>query len=162
MSASESKDAAAEPVVTLQPEKIRLSSTVPPDGREELEEVFFFNPKQPLVRRRVMEHIEHYGPPEIVQQGDGITLALRGIDRAQTIFLTCGNGRGQLLAAVIYIRQDHRLKVLYLAIKHGIDRSTCYTLLLYVVRSLIRLGRQIKGIQFLDLCIGPRDAVFKV
>jgi hypothetical protein len=150
--------------VTIDAAKIRLTSILPPHDREELEEVFFFNPKQPLVRSRVLEHIERYGPPEIVEQAGGITLALRGIDQAQTIFLMDGNSRSRLLAAVIYIREEERLKVLYLAMKHAccVDRSTSHTLLLYVVRTLIRLGKQIKGIHFLDVCVGPRDAVFKV
>jgi hypothetical protein len=64
----------------------------------------------------------------------------------------------------VYVRQGERLKVLYVALRpvYILDAGAPCSLLLFVVESLIGIGRRVKDVKFVEFCVGSRDAVFKV
>ena len=136
-----------------------------PGYRNELEDLFFFNPKQHVVRERVVQHIERCGSPEIRAQGEALTMGLKLVDQAQAIFLMMGRrGRARLVGVVLYVREAESLRVLYLALKQAytLESKTSSALMIFIVETLGKIGRCIKGVKFVILSVGPRDAIFKL
>jgi len=144
--------------------EIHLSSTLEVGYRQELEDIFFFNPKQHVVQDRVVDHIKRYGSPEIRNQDDGLTLALKLVDGAQTLFLLIGSDRPRLVGAMIYVREAECLRVPYVVLEEAytLESKNSCTILLFMVDSMRRIGRSIQGVKFVNLSVGHRDAVFKL
>ncbi len=156
----EAKDAL---VPGLSLSEIHLCSSISPDCRAEVERLFFFNPKQFVVSKRVEAHIIQYGKPEICIRGNSISFELTLVDHAQTIFLM-DSGRVRLLGVVIYVREGDFLRALYVALKYAytMTRNTSSELLLFIVEALRKIARSVRGVRGIKLSIGPRDATFNV
>lgn len=142
--------------------EIHLCSTIEVGYRQELEALFFFNPKQHLVRERVVKHIERYGNPEIRAQGEALAMGLTRVDQAQTLFLMIGSGRARLVGVVIYVREADCLRVPYVALDETHTLEPSHDFLLYIVGSMKRIGKSIRGVKFVTLSLGRMDACFKL
>jgi hypothetical protein len=95
----------------------------------------------------------------------GLTLGLKLVDGAQTLFLLMGSsGRARLVGAMIYVREAECLRVPYVVLEEAytLDSKNSYTLLLFMVDSMRSIGRSIQGVKFVNLSVGHRDAVFKL
>ena len=62
-----------------------LSSRAQKQSRAALEELLFFNPRQSLVRQGIVNTLEKFGHPELVETADGLTVRV-GVHEAQTLF----------------------------------------------------------------------------
>jgi hypothetical protein len=144
--------------------QIHLCSSIGKEYYHDLEEMFFFNPRQHVVRDRVAQHIERYGTPEILRHDEAITIGLGRVDHAQTLFMMMGGGRGVLVGVVIHVREGERLKILYFAMKPAYPQTlqARSELLWFMVNSIRNIGKRIKGIRYIDWCVGSKDCTFKI
>lgn len=143
---------------------IHLHSSIPLTYRREVEDLFFFNPKQSLVRERVRQHVAQYGAPALCDQAGLLTLTLGKVNQAQTLFIMMGGNRAKLLGLLVYVREGDGLRVLYLALKPAYTltwRDSCL-LISHVLRALKETARRIKGINFIQFAVSGRDAILAV
>ena len=62
-----------------------FSSKALKQSRPALEELLFFNPRQSLVREGIVNSLEKFGHPRLVETADGLTVRV-GVHEAQTLF----------------------------------------------------------------------------
>jgi hypothetical protein len=151
-------------VMELQLSDLYICSSIDKEYFEELEQMFFFNPLQKIVRERIVQHYERYGAPGIRHHGDRITMELAKVDHAQTLFLMQRDERPILIGVTIYVRDDAHLRVLYYALKpsYTLIQEISTELMLYMVDALKNIGRRIKGVKYIDWSIGQKDLLFKI
>jgi hypothetical protein len=152
-------------VMELELSEIYICSSIDKDYFEELEQMFFFNPLQKLVRERIVQHYEHYGAPGIRHHGETITMELAKVDHAQTLFMMQRDDERPLLIGVtVYVRDEEHLRVLYYALKpaYTLIQEISTELMLYMVDKMKDIGHRIKGVKFIDWSIAQKDLIFKI
>lgn len=85
-------------------ENITISSRLPVWQRPALEALLFFNPQQARVHHRIVESIEGYGRPEIVESGETLRIRLSGRHDAQALFALAQGPTMVPIGAVVYVR----------------------------------------------------------
>lgn len=81
-----------------------LSSKVPKESRETLEDLLFFNPRQYLVRDGILQSLEEFGHPQVVETADGLSVRIKGCE-VQTLFAFDQDRRGDnLVGVVVFLR----------------------------------------------------------
>jgi hypothetical protein len=94
-----------------------FKSKLPALMREQLEAVFFFNPRQSQWATEIRRVVERYGVPAIESVGGEITLALRGHDTTQTLFAVNPKQPNVLEGVIIYGRFHYpEILILHLAL----------------------------------------------
>jgi len=149
---------------SIAPSKLYLCSRLCADYGRELEDLFFFNPKQHLVRGRVEEHVERYGKPVIICSRGYISLQLSTTQDAQSLFIMMDDGRAKLIGVMVYVREQATLKVLYLALKsnYTLTWDASGEVLAFVVGALKKVASSVNGIREVRIAITNREAVFQV
>ena len=83
---------------------IVLSSKVSKDSREALEELLYFNPRQHVVREGIVEVVQRFGKPRVVESGDGLSIQV-GEQPAQALFAFDQDGDPDLpVGLVVFLR----------------------------------------------------------
>jgi hypothetical protein len=126
-----------------------LCSHLDQQYREELEHLFFFNPRQDRIRDQIEMAIKDYGCPQITANSDGtLQMAIDGIEAAQNLFIMEGAGRAKLHGGVLYVREANCLKIVFIAFKPVFTHSwrDSATLLVIAVGAMRRIAGQIAGI----------------
>jgi hypothetical protein len=151
-------------VMELKHSEIYICSSIGKEYLEELEQMFFFNPRQSLVRERVEKHYERYGVAGIRHNGELITMELADVDHAQTLFLMQHADRPILIGVTLYLREDEHLRVLYYALKpaYTLIQEISAELMVYMIDTLKSVGKRIKGVKYIDWCVGQKDILFKI
>lgn len=141
-----------------------FSSHLESSYREELDQLFFFNPRQYRVKNQVLAAVSQYGPPEIRETGGSITLGVKHFQGAQALFILPAGKRAPLMGGLIYIREADRLIVLYLALKPAFTKSwqgSC-ALLVSVTDALRAVARQINGVTLIEFRVGARLSLIRI
>jgi len=82
---------------------IVFSSRVPKQCRAELEELLFLNPRQHLVREGILNSLQRFGHPKVVESSVGLAVKVGDLE-AQTLF-AFDRGRGEApVGAVVFLR----------------------------------------------------------
>ena len=147
--------------MNVQLSEIHLHSSIPFSYRQQVEELFFFNPKQELVRDRIRQHLDQYGAPILCDQEGLITMRLGKVDHAQTLFLLMGGNRAKLLGLLIYVREGDCLRVLYLALEQTytlIWQDSCF-IISHVLRSLKETARRIRGVNSIEFSVSGKNVL---
>lgn len=157
----------SSPEMTLANERsseIHLHSSIPEEYRQELEDLFFFNPKQAMVRDRVRQHVERYGTPAICCREGLVSLELSRVDHAQALFIMRDKDPEELIGILLYVREGACLKVLYMALTPDCTTDWCTSGLVIsqVLDQLRRLARNIKGVCQIEFALDNRDVTVKV
>ena len=85
--------------------------------RDQVEAVFFFNPRQSRWAAEIRRVVELYGVPEIKSVGDEVTLALRARETTQTLFAVSPPRSDVLEGVIIYGRfQYPEILMLHMAL----------------------------------------------
>jgi hypothetical protein len=152
-------------VMELELSEIYICSSIDKDYFEELEQMFFFNPLQKLVRERIVQHYERYGAPGIRHHDETITMELAKVDHAQTLFMMQRDDeRPHLIGVTVYVRDEEHLRVLYYALKpaYTLMQEISTELMLYMVERMKDIGHRIKGVKCIDWSIAQKDLLFKI
>lgn len=134
---------------------IGFASYVLSAHRSALEALAYFNSCQNRVWGGIVETVERFGSPELLQEGDRLRLVLRQLPEAQSLFVV-ERSSGRPLGLALYVRPDHEhLAVLHLSIAEEFASGGSHCgeqLLLKLLRELRRSGRRVKGIERLNVC----------
>lgn len=97
---------------------IRIASVLPAGFREELERIVFFNPEQPAVAQRVVDLVQRYGVPSIVEDAGGLRFEVRAFGPLQTLYaFDDGTRPSRLVGVAMFTRESSvSLVVLHLAV----------------------------------------------
>lgn len=140
---------------------IEFKSRVPAPKRQAVERLLFFNGCQGRVARDIVDVIDRYGPPELVDEGDGLHARLASVPESQCLFaIEVGSQRP--IGVAVYIRADlEHVTVVHLCVAEdycagGINESV--NLPLRLVREVRRSSRRIKGVRRLELAYSAQRA----
>ncbi|HVY23648.1 MAG TPA: hypothetical protein VG962_09885 [Steroidobacteraceae bacterium] len=132
---------------------VEFKSLVSSRFRKNVEELLYFNSGQTRVLESLIEAVERFGAPEIVDNGQQLKVVLRKLPDAQTLFAVAETGRP--LGLMTYLRSDHEnLLILHVSIsaEFASGGALCRNqLLLRMLREIRRCSRRLKGIKKVEL-----------
>ena len=136
--------------------ELHLHSSLASEYREAIEDLFFFNPKQGIVRDRVRQHVERYGKPGIRSHEGLLSLELSGVEQAQALFIVLD--KLELIGVLLYVREGECLRVLYMALTPKCTktwRASC-VVISRVLAMLRKLAKNIKGVRRIEFSLDRR------
>jgi hypothetical protein len=119
--------------------------------REELEELMFQHPQQGRFRDTILDCIERFGVPRVVEQNGRLRIELAGQTEVQTLYAVLeGSLDSGLVGALVFTRNEAgELVVLHIAVKDEYtaqgpraDQMVTFALL----EELCRVARHIRGV----------------
>ncbi len=143
--------------------RFAFSSRLPAARHAELADLMFSNVEQHRVRAGIVNSIERYGVPEIIERGDSLGFSVGKLPEVQTLFALDGGEDGGTLAGVmIHAREDHKLVLLHI----GVDPIYSATgaegdalLVLQLIDRLRAIARSIQGIETVEMMYGAKGVV---
>lgn len=134
--------------------KIRFASFVEAAQRSHLEELVFFNASQDRVLSGIIDAIEKFGPPEIVEESGKLRVRVRDNAEAQSLFAV-DVASGRPLGIAVYLRSDlENMVVLHLGVAREFTSEGPRSgehLLSRLLRELRRCSRRLKGVRRLEV-----------
>ncbi len=130
---------------------IGITSKLPVEQRDALEQLLFFNVNQHRVRLGIQQSIETYGVPEIFEQDGGLRVRVGDIAGVQTLFAV--SDLGKPLGVAVFVRSAHeRFAVLHLGVEPRLRESPevnsrVLLRLMYEIRSAARRTRGVDRIE---------------
>ncbi len=136
--------------------RIRFSSILDREYRDDLEDLMFFNPQQRKALTGINHSISEYGVPSIVETNNRLRISVEGLPESQTLFALDHSAQKPVLAGVmVYMRTDlENLVLLHIAVKEDYSRSGIYGDEMLVLRFMTQLrdiAKRIKGIRAITL-----------
>ncbi len=136
--------------------RIRFTSVLGLEYREDLEELLFFNPQQRKALTGINHSIAEYGVPNVVETAGRLRISVEGLPESQTLFALDYSEEIPILAGVmVYMRTDpENLVLLHIAVKEDYSRSGIYGDEMLVLRFMTQLrdiARRIKGVRAITL-----------
>ncbi len=136
--------------------RIRFTSVLGLEYREDLEELLFFNPQQRKALTGINHSISEYGVPNVIETAARLRISVEGLPESQTLFALDYSEEVPILAGVmVYMRTDpENLVLLHIAVKEDYSRSGIYGDEMLVLRFMTQLrdiARRIKGIRAITL-----------
>ena len=136
---------------------IRFVSRVPAAHRRALEALVFFNPGQDRVIDGIVHAIEHFGAPEIVDEGEFLRVRVGGVPEAQALFGVDGD-TGAPLAVAVFVRADlENVTVLHVGVREDFAAGGARAdeqLLLRLIKELRRSSLRVKGVRHVEMYYG--------
>lgn len=139
---------------------IGITSKLPADQRNALEQLLFFNVNQHRVRLGIQQSIETYGVPEIYEQDGGLRVRVGDIAGVQTLFAVSEVGRP--LGVAVFVRSAHeRFAVLHLGVEPRLNASPEINtrVLLKLMHEIRSAARRTRGVDRIELVYKDRHAV---
>lgn len=133
---------------------IEFASRLPRHRRHALERLLFFNGCQNRVARDIVDAIDRYGPPEIIDDGEGLRVRVGQLPGVQCLFAIDSDGQRPVGVAA-YVRADlEHVTLLHLGVAEdycagGVNESV--NLPLRLVREVRRSSRRIKGVRRVEV-----------
>ncbi len=136
--------------------RIRFTSILGLEYREDLEELMFFNPQQRKALTGINHTIAEYGVPNVVEANKRLRISVEGLPESQTLFALDDSAKKPILAGVmVYMRTDpENLVLLHIAVKEDYSRSGIYGDEMLVLRFMTQLrdiAKRIRGIRSITL-----------
>lgn len=122
---------------------MEICCSLPKKMREELEDLFFFNPRQYLLHDNIAQVVEKHGMPRIIEESGRLRLNTER-ENCQCIFLL---EEGRLKGVAIYHRyESDTLSLLHLAVHP--DSPTIFRV---VLAEFNRIAVAISGIEYIRI-----------
>ena len=136
---------------------IDFASRVSRHRRHALERLLFFNGCQERVARDIVDVIDRYGPPTIIDDVDGLRVSVGDLPDVQCLFAV-ETLTARPVGVAVYVRADlEHVTVLHL----GVSEDYCTGgmneregLLLHLMGQVRRSARRIKGVRRLEVLYG--------
>ena len=136
---------------------IEFTSRLPRHKRHALERILFFNGCQDRFARGIVDVIDRYGPPEIVDDGEGLRVRVGSLPDVQCLFAV-----ETLTARPVGVAVYHRADLEHVTVLHlGMSEDYCtggmnddVGLLLRLMGEVRRSSRRMKGVRRLEVLYG--------
>jgi hypothetical protein len=131
---------------------LNFTSQLDQQYKEDLERLLFFNPRQHSVLAAIVDAVEQFGPPALIEQQGYIRVTVEKFDEVQAIFVL----DDEILAGVlVYARvSTESLVVIHLAVDQEYSSSgSCadQMLAMRMIGLLRSNARRIKGINDIQI-----------
>ena len=141
---------------------IFFSSNLGCQYKEELEKLLFFNPQQYLIEESIIESIERYGVPKIIENSKLIRVQVEKLSDVQSLFAFENiNEKPLLIGVIVYFRNNlENIIILHISIRDEFSTYGIYSHKMLVCRFIIELrniARRVKGIRTLTLLNGKNN-----
>jgi len=138
---------------------INFASRLPAAHRAELEALLFFHPRQSRVFPGIVESVEKYGHPRIVEEAGYLRVSVGESAEVQNLYaLVRRREKAELAGALVYTRADREtLVLLHIAVKDEYSLSGRHShqmLTMKLLAKLQEIALQIKGVRFLVVVYG--------
>jgi hypothetical protein len=138
---------------------VSFASRVAEKHRSTLERLLFFNGCQARVASGIVDAIDKYGPPEILQDEAWLRVRVGGLPDVQSLFAV-EEATGVPIGVAIYTRPDlEHIAVLHLGLAEqycsGGEREGA-NLLLRLVREIRRTSKRVRGVRRLSVHYGTQ------
>jgi hypothetical protein len=138
---------------------VSFASRVAEKHRSTLEQLLFFNGCQARVASGIVDAIDKYGPPEILQDEAWLRVRVGGLPDVQSLFAV-DELTGEPIGVAIYTRPDlEHITVLHLGLAEqycsGGEREGT-NLLLRLMREIRRTSKRVKGVRRLNVHYGTQ------
>ena len=139
---------------------VSYTSRIARSQRQALEQLLFFNRCQDRVAQEIVEAIDKFGPPEIVDDGECLRVRVAGLPDVQSIFAVDPETQ-RPIGVAIYVRADlEHITVLHVGLSEeyclGGAKEDCQ-LLLRLLKEIRRSTRRVKGVRRVQVLYGtPR------
>ncbi len=141
--------------------RVSFTSRLARSQRQALEHLLFFNQCQDRVVQQIVDAIDKFGPPEIVEEGEHLRVRVAGLADVQCLFAT-DDESGRPLGVALYMRADlEHITVLHI----GLSEEFCsggrlgdYNLLLRLMKEIRRSSRRVKGVRRVRVLYGAQRA----
>ncbi|MDJ0928981.1 MAG: hypothetical protein QNJ73_15195 [Gammaproteobacteria bacterium] len=148
-------------------DQFTYSSILPLSRRDELAELMFFNVQQHKFRDDIMNAIELYGEPQIVESDRTLRFSVGELGDVQTVFALDGDPEsGRLVGVMLFARtRPEKLVLLHIGIDpdfSGDGTASRELLVMRLISQLRRIGRSIKGVSELEILYGARRTVIRL
>ncbi len=136
--------------------QVTFTSSLPEEHHRQLEALLFFNGRQDKVRGGIVEAIDRYGTPEIVNDAHGLRVRVTGPTEAQCLFaVETSGGLCRPVGLVLYTRDSfERITIMHIVIAEPYAAGGTYArehLLLRLVQAVRRVARRTSGIRQVQL-----------
>jgi len=136
---------------------IEFTTRIPRHKRQALERILFFNGCQDRFAREIVDIIKKYGPPEIVDDIEGLRVRVGNLPEVQCLFAV-ETLSGRPVGVAVYIRADlEHVTVLHL----GMSEDYCaggmnddVGLLLRMMGEVRRSSSCVKGVRRVEVLYG--------
>lgn len=133
----------------------RFVSRLPGGFREELESMLYFNPQQKKVLREVIQVIDGYGPPEVVEDDGLLRVDVRLLPGSQCLFAMDGPEGDQLAGLIVFYRRDEEVVLVpHLAVKEQYSTAGPHAgerLVSQMLGKVVEIARQLRGVRSVEL-----------
>ncbi len=139
---------------------IAITSLLPADQRNALEQLLFFNVNQHRVRLGIQQSIETYGVPEIHEQDGSLRVRVGDVAGVQTLFAV--SDLGKPLGVAVFVRSAHeRFAVLHLGVEPRLRESPDVNtrVLLKLMHEIRSAARRTRGVDRIELVYKDYHAV---
>jgi hypothetical protein len=138
---------------------VSFTSRIAGSQRQALEQLLFFNKCQDRVAQKIVDAIDKFGPPEIVEDGDCLRVRVSGLADVQSLFAV-EPGTGRPIGVAIYVRADlEHITVLHIGLSEeycsGGNLEDC-KLLLRLMKEIRRSTRRVKGVRRVQVLYGTQ------
>jgi hypothetical protein len=139
--------------------QVTFTSVLERRYRRELERLLFLNPGQHRVRSAILEAVEQYGLPRVVEEHGRLRVRLDSGREVQTLFAIGHSGlRPRLAGVMVYTRlETHIILLLHIAVAGDYASQGVYgrqRVALQLVDRLRKIARQVKGLRSIRLMLG--------
>ena len=139
--------------------EVTFTSRIALNQRHALERLLFFNGCQDRVAQKIVDAIDQYGPPEILDDGEYLRVRVAGLPDVQSLFAV-EPGTERPIGVAIYVRADlEHLTVLHI----GLSEEYCaggsregIKLLLRLMKEIRRSSRRMKGVRRVQVLYGTQ------
>ena len=140
---------------------IEFTSRIPRHKRNALERILFFNGCQDRFAREIVDIIDKYGPPEIVDDDEGLRVCVGSLPNAQCLFAV-ETLTGRPVGVAVYHRADlEHVTVLHIGLSEeycaGGERESL-NLLLRMMKEIRRSSRRVKGVRRFEVAYSTQRA----
>jgi hypothetical protein len=138
---------------------VGYTSKIAAGHRANLERLLFFNGCQDRVAQGIVDAIDKYGPPEILEDNGWLRVKVAGLPEVQSLFAV-DEKTGRPLGVAVYMRADlEHVTVLHVGLSEeycaGGNRESL-KLLLRLMREIRRSSKRLKGVRRLSVHYGTQ------
>lgn len=142
--------------------QFKFQSSVSAIFSDDLSDLLFFNINQINYKEHIISAINSFGNPEIVINGEKVTIVLKDGIETHTLFLIGTEGEKEMLlgVALFFKKNENEAILLHIAVNHNRFDSEPLTLkLLLEVKNYLK---HIKGIQKLSIFYSNRITTMRI